>query len=168
MHSSCTAYTVISITIGPVCSDNHYSSQNNNFPVPSGGQNPNHTPGYNHWAPHQPHTAIPAGSSCGFGFNDYDNIIYTSNTLPSDDPAFYGLADVHGHSNFGSHSSYYASSLNLTWMLLFTLKLCCLLSYNISSPITSPFLFTSCHHLASFTFTPSSLFKGYSFPSLSQ
>ena len=26
--------------------------------------------------------------------------------------AFYGLADVHRHSKFGSHSSYYTSSLN--------------------------------------------------------
>ena len=72
--------------------NNHYSSQNDNFLVPSGGQNPNRAPGHDHWAPHQPHTATPAGSSRGFGFNDYDNIIYTSNTLQSDDPAFYGLA----------------------------------------------------------------------------
>ena len=54
----------------------------------------------------------PAGSTGGFGFNDYDNVIYTSNTLQSDNPAFYGLADAHGHSNFGSHSFYYAPSLN--------------------------------------------------------
>ena len=54
----------------------------------------------------------PAGSTHGFGSNDYDNVIYTSNTLWSDDPAFYGPADVHGHSKFGPHSSYYASSLN--------------------------------------------------------
>ena len=57
----------------------------------------------------------PAGSTHGFGVNDYDNVIYTSNTLRSDDPAFYGLADVRRppyNNEFGSHSSYYASSRN--------------------------------------------------------
>ena len=57
----------------------------------------------------------PAGSTHGFGVNDYDNVIYTSNTLRSDDPAFYGLADARRppyNNEFGSHSSYYASSRN--------------------------------------------------------
>ena len=80
--------------------------------MPSSGQNPNSSPGHDYWTPHQPHIVTPVGSTHGFGFNDYDNVIYTSNTLWSDDPAFYGLADVHGHSKFWSHSSYYVSSLN--------------------------------------------------------
>ena len=101
-------------------SNNPYSSQNNNFPVPSGGQNPNRAPGQGHWAAYQLYTATPAGSTHGFGVNDYDNVIYTSNTLRSDDPAFYGLADACRppyNNEFGSHSSYYASSrvLNLSY-----------------------------------------------------
>ena len=75
-------------------SNNPYSSQNDNFPVPSGGQNPNCAPGQGHWAAHHPYTVTPAGSTHGFGVNDYDNVIYTSNTLRSDDPVFYGLVDA--------------------------------------------------------------------------
>ena len=96
-------------------SNNPYSSQNDNFPVPSGGQNPNRAPGQGHWAAHQPYTTTPAGSTHRFGVNDYDNMIYTSNTLQSDDPTFYGLADTCRppyNNEFGSHSSYYTSSHN--------------------------------------------------------
>ena len=96
-------------------SNNPYSSQNDNFPVPSGGQNPNCAPGQGHWAAHQPYTTTPAGSTHRFGVNDYDNMIYTSNTLQSDNPAFYGLADTCRppyNNEFGSHSSYYTSSHN--------------------------------------------------------
>ena len=96
-------------------SNNPYSLQNNNFPVPSGGQNPNRAPGQGHWAAHQPYTATPAGSTHGFGVNDYDNVIYTSNTLWSNDPAFYGLADTRRppyNNEFGSHLSYYVLSHN--------------------------------------------------------
>ena len=62
-------------------SNNHYSTQNNNFPVPSSGQNPNSAPGHDHWTPHQSHIVTPTGSTHGFGSNDSDNVIYTSNTL---------------------------------------------------------------------------------------
>ena len=96
-------------------SNNPYSSQNDNFPVPSGGQNPNRAPGQGHWAAHHPYTVTPAGSTHRFGVNDYNNVIYTSNTLQSDDTAFYGLADARRlpyNNEFGSHSSNYVSSRN--------------------------------------------------------
>ena len=49
----------------------YYSSQNENFPVPSDASR---TPGDGHWAPHQPYTAIPAGSTRGYRFKPCDGV----------------------------------------------------------------------------------------------